>query len=86
MKPFEVPPPIDPQSSWALGVDVDLNAALAVSRATALALATLSPAAAQALRQALGAEIAAMENTRDPLSFAAAEAVREVLEEVRSAG
>ncbi len=85
MKPFEVPPPIDPQSSWALGVEVDLNAALAVSRATAMAFAAISPAVAQALSRALSAEIAAMENTREPLSFATAAAVREVLEEVEAA-
>ena len=82
MKPFEVPPPIDPQSSWALGVDVDLHAALAVSRATALALAAISPQVAAALSQALTAEIAVMENAHDPLAFAAADAVREVLDEV----
>jgi hypothetical protein len=82
MKPFEVPPPVDPQSSWALGVDVDLHAALAVSRATALALAAISPQVANALRQALSAEIRVMENASDPLAFAAADAVREVLDEV----
>lgn len=84
MKPFEVPPPVDPQSTWALGVEIDLNAALAVSRATALAVAAISPVAAKAMREALSAEIAVMENTHDPLSFATAEAVREVLDEVKT--
>jgi len=85
MKPFQPPIPGNPDSNWALGVDVDLYAALAISRASALALAAISPRAAQALRGALDAEIAAMEDARDPLSLAAADAVREVLDEVAAA-
>ena len=82
MKPFQPPVPVDPNSDWSQGVDVDLHAALAVSRASAFALAAISPAVAASLRSALNAEIAAMENARDPLSLAAAAAVREVLDEV----
>lgn len=82
MKPFQPPVPVDPNCDWSQCVDVDLHAALAVSRATAFALAAVSPEIAANLRSALAVEIAAMENARDPLSLAAADAVREVMDEV----
>ena len=65
--------PEDPASTWVIGVEVDL--------ATALALLELSPLAHREITAALEHEIQILEQQSDPLSLAAANAVKQYLPE-----
>lgn len=67
-----------PSTTWAIGVDVDLQAALALARASANALLRISP---DIMRAALEHEVEALEMIADPLSLAAANLVRQSLTE-----
>ncbi|HEX5379426.1 MAG TPA: hypothetical protein VFW47_12675 [Phenylobacterium sp.] len=71
----------DPDSNWAIGVDVDLQTALALARASTQALLNLSPLAHREISDALTHEIGALERRGDPLSLAAANLVRQYLPE-----
>lgn len=70
-----------PNSTWQIGVDVDLATALALSRAATRALLELSPLAHREITAALEHEIDILERQSDPLSVAAANAVRQYLPE-----
>jgi hypothetical protein len=74
-------PVSDRDSSWSVGVDVDLHTALALARASTQALLQLSPLAHREINDALVIEIAELERRGDPLSLAAANAVRQYLPE-----
>jgi len=65
--------------AWQIGVDVDLATALALSRAATRALLELSPLAHREITAALQHEIELLERQSDPLSLAAANAVRQYL-------
>ena len=67
--------------AWQIGVDVDLATALALSRAATRALLELSPLAHREITAALQREIELLERQSDPLSLAAANAVRQYLPE-----
>lgn len=74
-------PASDPDTNWTIGVDVDLHTALALARASTQALLQLSPLAHREISEALAAEIGELERRGDPLSLAAANAVRQYLPE-----
>jgi hypothetical protein len=74
-------PVSDRDSNRNVGVDVDLHTALALARASTTALLQLSPLAHREINDALGLEIAELERRGDPLSLAAANAVRQYLPE-----
>jgi hypothetical protein len=74
-------PVSDRDSSWNVGVDVDLHTALALARASTQALLNLSPLAHREINEALATEVAELESRGDPLSLAAANAVRQYLPE-----
>ena len=71
----------DPDTNWTIGVDVDLHTALALARASTQALLQLSPLAHREISEALAVEIGELERRGDPLSLAAANAVRQYLPE-----
>ena len=71
----------DPNPTWKIGVDVDLATALALSRAATRALLELSPLAHREITAALEHEIQVLERQNNPLSLAAANAVRQYLPE-----
>jgi hypothetical protein len=73
--------PDAPTPTWQIGVDVDLATALALSRAATRALLELSPLAHREITAALEHEIQVLERQSDPLSLAAANAVRQYLPE-----
>ena len=75
----ETPRPDDP--ARLVGIEVDLATALALSRAATRALLELSPLAHREITAALEQEIQALERQNDPLSLAAASAVRQYLPE-----
>jgi hypothetical protein len=72
-------PTANPDSNWGIGVDVDLQTALALARASTQALLQLSPLAYREINEALALEIDELERRGDPLSLAAANAVRQYL-------
>ncbi len=74
--------PQDPASTWVIGIEVDLATALALARASTKALLELSPLAHREITAALEHEIQVLEQQSDPLSLAAAHAVRQYLPEV----
>ncbi len=71
----------EPDSNWSIGVEVDLQTALALARASTQALLQLSPLAHREIATALSEEISRLEGQADPLSLAAANAVRQYLPE-----
>ena len=71
----------DPDSTWTVGVEVDLATALALARASTKALLELSPLAHREISSALANEIDILETQRDPLSVAAAQALKQYLPE-----
>ncbi len=71
----------DRDSIWNVGVDVDLRTALALARASTQALLNLSPLAHREINDALVGEIQELERRGDPLSLAAANAMRQYLPE-----
>jgi hypothetical protein len=74
-------PDDDPTSAWLVGVEVDLATAMALARASTRALLELSPLSHREITAALQQEIEALENQSDPLSLAAANAVKKHLPE-----
>ena len=72
-------PASDPASDWGIGVDVDLQTALALARASTQALLHLSPLSHREITDALTQEVRDLERRGDPLSLAAANAVRKHL-------
>lgn len=73
--------PDDPASTWVIGIEVDLATALALARASTKALLELSPLAHREITAALQQEIQILEQQKDPLSLAAANAVKQYLPE-----
>ena len=73
--------PDDPASTWVIGIEVDLATALALARASTKALLELSPLAHREITAALQQEIQILEQQQDPLSLAAANAVKQYLPE-----
>lgn len=71
----------DPASTWVVGLEIDLQTALALSRAATKALLELSPLSHRAITEALQQEIDVLEMQSDPLSVAAANAVKQYLPE-----
>lgn len=69
----------DSEAAWKVGVDVDLQTALALARASTRALLELSPLAHREITAALALEIEILEQHSDPLSLAAANAVKQYL-------
>ncbi|WP_310539557.1 hypothetical protein [Phenylobacterium sp.] len=74
-------PKDDPASTWIVGVEVDLATALALARASTRALLELSPLAHREISSALVHEIGVLETQPDPLSAAAAQALKQYLPE-----
>ncbi|MBR7618132.1 hypothetical protein JKL49_01925 [Phenylobacterium sp. 20VBR1] len=74
-------PKDDPESTWIVGVEVDLATALALARASTKAMLELSPLAHREIAAALAHEIDVLEIQRDPLSLAAAQALKQYLPE-----
>ena len=82
--PFSARPGLpkdDPDSTWIVGVEVDLATALALARASTKAMLELSPLAHREMSAALAHEIDILETHRDPLSVAAAQALKQYLPE-----
>lgn len=75
------PRPDDPPTSWGIAVEVDLATALALARASTKALLELSPLSHREITAALEQEIQILEQQSDPLSLAAANAVKQYLPE-----
>lgn len=73
----------DPTSAWLVGVEVDLATAtaMALARASTRALLELSPLSHREITAALQQEIEDLERQSDPLSLAAANAVKKHLPE-----
>ncbi|MFN3521549.1 MAG: hypothetical protein ACK4YQ_04820 [Phenylobacterium sp.] len=67
------------QTPWEISVDVDIQLALALSRASVNALLALSPHAAAVVRDALAREVDALQAQNDPPSLAAASSVLDLL-------
>ena len=74
--------PEKPDATWRASVDMDLQATMALARASATALLELSPEANREMRQALAVEIAALELVDQPDSRAAANLVRQCIPKV----
>jgi len=72
--------PAEP-SLWETSVEVDLHLTLALCRASVNALMKLSPHAAAVVRDALAAEVDALQSQNDPHSLAAAGGVLELLDD-----
>lgn len=71
----------DPDSTWMTAVEVDLATALALARASTKAMLELSPLAHREISAALAHEVDVLETQRDPLSIAAAQALKQYLPE-----
>jgi hypothetical protein len=71
----------EPTTPWEIGVEVEVQVALAVSRASVRALMSLSPHADSVMRDALAKEVDALRLRSDPLSLAAASNLLEILSE-----
>jgi hypothetical protein len=67
------------QTPWEISVDVDIQLALALSRASVNALLALSPHAAAVVRDALAREVDALQSQNDPHALAAAGGVLDIL-------
>jgi hypothetical protein len=67
-------------AAWITAVNIDLSASIAMGRATAQAIAELSPDAAEALKARLDAEASVLEANGDLESATAASLVRRTLE------
>lgn len=63
-------------TNWNIAVEVELHTALALARASTQALLQLSPLAHREITTALSAEVTQLERQGDPLSVAAAKALR----------
>ncbi len=73
----------DPVSdtNWTVAVEVELHTAMALARASTQALLQLSPLAHREITAALSEEVGKLERQGDPLSVAAANAIRPYLAE-----
>lgn len=69
-----------PYYAWTSAVDVDLQTALAISRASAEALMDLSAEAAKTLREKLQVEVAKLELDASPESEASARSLRQIID------
>ena len=69
-------------AAWITAVNIDLSASVAMGRATARAIAELSPEAAEALQGRLDAEAQALDAHGDLESTTAASLVRRALDPV----
>jgi len=69
-----------PYYAWTSAVDVDLQTALAISRASAQALMDLSAEAASKMRANLEIEVAKLELDDSPESEASARSLRQMLD------
>ena len=65
--------------SWTIAVEIELHTAMALARASTHALLQLSPLAHREITTALGDEVSKLERRGDPLSVAAANALRPYL-------
>jgi len=65
--------------TWSVAVEVELHAAMALARASTHALLQLSPLAHREITTALSEEVGKLERQGDPLSVAAADALRPYL-------
>ena len=72
-------PAVAPASNWTINVEVELQTALALARASTQALLNLSSLAHREISEALQNEVRDLEQRGDPLSLAAAEAIRPYL-------
>ena len=70
-----------PDTNWSVAVEVELHAAMALARASTQALLQLSPLAHREITAALSEEVVKLERQGDPLSVAAANAIRPYLAE-----
>jgi hypothetical protein len=75
------PNPIDPVAAVAL--DIDVQTALALSRATTRAFATLSPKAHRAMMDALGIEAANQQATGGPVAELVAQLLKGHLDQLK---
>lgn len=69
-----------PYYAWTSAVDVDLQTALAISRASAEALMALSAQAAETMREKLEVEVAKLQMDASPESEASVRAIRQLLD------
>jgi hypothetical protein len=69
-----------PYYAWTSAVDVDLQTALAIGRASAEALMDLSAEAAQKLREKLEIEVAKLEMDASPEAEASARSLRLIID------
>jgi hypothetical protein len=76
----QIVPGTIPFYAWTSAVDVDLQTALALSRASAEAIMALSPEGARALREALAQEVAKLELDASPESEASARSLRQIID------
>jgi hypothetical protein len=67
----------DPEAAWRAAVEIDLQAAIALGRASASAMLALSPLAHREMREALNHEVSSLARWGDPIAEAAAEIVRQ---------
>jgi hypothetical protein len=79
-QPAQAPEPLPAPSPWETSVEVDLHLMLALSRASVNALIALSPQSAALVRDALAAEVEALQAQNDPHSLAAVGGVMELLQ------
>lgn len=68
-------------TSWGIGVEVDLHTALAFARASVVAMQKLSESSKGAINEALMREAAILEINADPLSKAAAQSLIQTIRE-----
>ena len=68
-------------SIWAASVDVDLETALALARASTQALLNLSPLAHREIGQALAHEVSELERRGGESALSAADAIRSLVPE-----
>lgn len=76
----QIVPGTIPFYAWTSAVDVDLQTALALGRASAEALMAVSPEAARALREKLEVEVARLELEASPESEASVRSIRQILD------
>ena len=67
--------------NWTVAVEIELHTAMALARASTQALLQLSPLAHREITAALSEELGKLERQGDPLSLAAANAIRPYLAE-----
>ena len=77
--PVRAPSPAD--TPWGIGVEVDLHTAMALARASAVALQQLSAEAKAAVNSAIEREAALLEIQADPLSRAASQSLLQIIRE-----